>query len=100
MKQNADSRVLRFVLAGAFLALALETVATLLLLALQHSGREVAAANIAADIVAASLGFGFAARRVERSQALMIAVIFFPTILGLMFLEAVYLDARLYGNTF
>jgi hypothetical protein len=88
------------VLLGAGLSLALGTAATLALLAIQHTGREVGAASIAADVITAGFGFAVVARRVTKLQALMIASIYFPTIIALMFFEALYFDAKFYGNTF
>ena len=99
-RRDARSERLHVIITGALLALGLQTVATLVLLAIQHSGREVAAATIGSDVVSASFGFAVVARKVSRRQAILIGVVFFPTILGLMFLEAIYLDGKIFGNTF
>ena len=99
MGQNQGS-ILKFIILGALLSVVLQTMATLVLLAAQNSGREVAAAGIGSNIVTSSLGLAVIARHATRSQTVLVALVYFPTMFGLMFLEAVYLDARIYGNTF
>ena len=100
MQRSQASELLRRILVGACLAFALQTVATVVLLAIQHGGREVAAATLGSVVITASLGFAVVARSVSWRQATLIGIVFFPTVLGLMVLEAVYLDGRIYGNTF
>jgi hypothetical protein len=68
---------------------------------LEHSGRgEIAPIGLASFAMTAVAGFVDIVRRVNVGQAIGIGVVYFPTTLGLMFLEAVFLDAQFYGNTF
>ena len=100
INEKADAGVLRAILLGASVAILLGTIATAIVLVMQHAGREMAAASIAADLVAACFGFHFISSKVSRAKAIAIALIYFPTVLGLMFFGGMYLDAWLYGNTF
>ena len=100
INEKAEAGVLSAILLGTFVALLLGTTATAIALAMQHGGREMAAASVAADLVAALLGFRFISSKVSRVKAVAIALIYFPTIVGLMFFAGMYLDAWFYGNTF
>lgn len=95
-----SSKLLRLIITGTVSALALQTIATVVLLAIQNNGREIAAAGIGSGVISASLGFAVIARNVSGRQVALIGILYFPTVLGLMVIEAVYLDARIYGNTF
>ena len=100
MPPQLSSKLLRLIITGTVSALALQTVATVVLLTIQNNGREVAAASIGSGIIAASLGFAVIARNLTGRQAALIGIVYFPTVLGLMLMEAVYFDVRIYGNTF
>ena len=101
---DPNKPLLNAVLRGSFVALAIQSVSTILLLAVQHSGRgqfaQVGLVGLASFAVASVGGFVMIARHVRGAQAVIIGIAYFPTMFGLMFLEAVILDARLYGNTF
>jgi hypothetical protein len=85
---------------GAFLSLALQSLSTLWLLRLQQSQADVALPGLASFVFTAIVGFVIFARRMKPFQALGAGLIYFPAMFGLFFLEALYLDAWLYRNTF
>ena len=99
--RRAGGRALNAVLFGSFVALAIQSGLTLLLLAAQQSGlNQVAIVGLASFTITSVAGFLFIGRYVTVGRAVVIGIVYFPTMFGLMFLEAVVLDARLYGNTF
>jgi hypothetical protein len=100
--ERPEVHVLNSVLKGAVLSLGLQSISTLLLLGAQHSGRgdDVARVGLASFVITSLAGFIYVARRAKLAQAFAIGIVYFPTMFGLMFLEAIYLDARIYGNSF
>jgi len=103
LMQNVElpkQALLKAILRGSFFALAIQSVFTIILLAAQHSGREIALVGLASFVTTTIGGFAVIARHVTVTWAVVIGIVYFPTIFGLMFLEAMVLDARLYGNTY
>jgi drug/metabolite transporter (DMT)-like permease len=100
MNERWSSNTLNSILIGAFLSLALQSISTLWLLRLQHSQGDVAQPALVSFVVTAGVGFFIFARRLKPSHVLGAALIYFPAMFALFFFEALYLDARLYGNTF
>lgn len=93
--------LLNAVLRGSLFALAGQSVFTMVLLAAQHAGRGgIALVGLGSFAITSISGFLIVVRHAPVARAITIGVVYFPTMFGLMFFEAMYLDAKMYGNTF
>jgi hypothetical protein len=92
----------RRALASFVIPLLIQAVCTVGLLAMQRRAKwdYVLPLTVISYALISAIGFAFLTRDVTIKRRFGIALLYFPVIVTLMFLEALYLDARLYGNNF
>jgi hypothetical protein len=87
---------------GLLVPLAIQCVITLLILWIQRRATwdYVSLISLGSFLVTSGLGFWLVTGTLTPAVKLGVAVGYFPVMFVLMFFEALYLDARLYGNNF
>lgn len=82
------------------LPLVVQAVITIFLLRVQHAGATGVSRITFVSYMLTSLGgFAFITKNPAARPIVPIALFYFPVMFCLMFLEALYLDSKLYGNS-
>ena len=86
---------------GIVSPLVIQALITIFLLRLQHAGAtDVSRVTLVSYVLTSLAGFALIMRNHGARPLAAIALFYFPVMFSLMFLEALYLDGRLYGNSF